>query len=417
MIERSSPVDRIPFRSASLEDLVIKPLAFVALGATQQGSAARGLCPRPATWPWPQAASLRSAPAVLPIAVIALATQFVPALGRATPVESLPSTVQASAPRSAQSAEVARQLERLKLQAEESKSFGSTPASARAAWELGLIYLHGAGVRRDAALALLWFQRAARLGREPWAYAGLAWCAIDGCVGPPRVDEAKRNIALLRRQHPVRADYLAWVLASREAPAQLASNRLGQALAPGVPDLALLEQTAAACDVQANLELGIMAADEQRSAEAQRFFERASSRSRAAETNLQILKNDRGAPERSTGPSPTPNADAQAALTQAQRYHRRPGTQANFAEAIHYYQLAASRGSQQARHMLELIDSRPLPGDKINIRWMEQLAYVDPLANFASLPPQNTQMMQRDPTPLFDLMPAFWRRQLTQVER
>ncbi|MFD2379270.1 hypothetical protein ACFSTJ_19785 [Ottowia pentelensis] len=67
--------------------------------------------------------------------------------------------------------------------------------------------------------------------------------------------------------------------------------------------------------------------------------------------------------------------------------------------------------------MLELIDSRPLPDGKINIRWMEQLAYVDPLANIAPLPAQNTQMMQRDPTPLFDLMPAFWRRQLTQVER
>ena len=359
---------------------------------------------------------MRSAPAVLPIAVIALATQFAPALGRATPLDSLPSAVQPSVPRGAHSTEVERQLERLRLQAGESKSFGSTPASARAAWELGLIYLHGAGVRRDAALALLWFQRAARLGREPWAYAGLAWCAIDGCVGPPRVDEAQRNIALLRRQHPVRADYLAWVLASREAPAQLASNRMGP-MAPGVPDLSLLEQTAAACDVQANLELGIMAVDEHRSADAQHFFERASPQSRAAEANLQILKSDRGAPERSTGLPPTPNADAQAALAQAQRYHRRPGTQANFAEAIHYYQLAASRGSQQARHMLELIDSRPLPRGKINIGWMEQLAYVDPLANIASLPPQNAQMMQRDPTPLFDLMPAFWRQQMTQVER
>ncbi|MEZ5608452.1 MAG: hypothetical protein R3E52_15385 [Burkholderiaceae bacterium] len=410
-------------------------------------------------------AAMRTLMAVLPIAVIALTTQLVPAWARAraTQVESLQTDVQPATPlqapavrspaieapspavphievrkpsesaprieappvvtgsltppRDAHSAEVQHELQRLRHQADASRSFGSTPSSAQAAWVLGLIYLHGAGVRRDPALAQQWFQRAARLGREPWAYAGLAWCAIDGCVGPPNVEEANRNIALLRRRHPARADYLAWVLASRQAPVQVANNRMGQAMEPEVPDLALLQRAAAAGDVQANLELGIMAATDHHTADAQRYLQRASPQSRAAEVDLQILKNGGVTPNRAVLPSPTPNVDAQAALAMAQRYHRGLGVPANFAEAIRFYRLAADRGSQQAKRMLALIYSRPMPNGSVNIGWMQQLAYVDPLTTIPSLPAQNAQMMQRDPTPLFDLMPAFWRQQLTQVER
>ena len=425
----------------------------------------QGPCPSHAAWRWPRAAWVRTVATVLPIAVIGLTTQFVPAWARARPtqVPALQADVQPvsplqapavqfplieapssavprievrkpsesankieaapvitgtlTAPRDAHSAEVQRELQRLRHQAEASKSFGSTPASAQAAWELGLIYLHGAGVRRDPALALQWFQRAARLGREPWAYAGLAWCAIDGCVGPPNVEEANRNIALLRRRHPARADYLAWVLASRQAPVEVASNRMGQAMEPVVPDLALLERAAAAGDVQANLELGIIAATDHRTADAQRYFSRASPQSRAAEVDLQILKNGGATPNRAVLPSPAPNVDAQMALAMAQRYHRGLGVPANFSEAIRFYRLAADRGSQQAKRMLALIYSRLMPNGSINVGWMQQLAYVDPLTTIPSLPAQTAQMMQRDPTPLFDLMPTFWRAQLTQVER
>lgn len=320
-------------------------------------------------------------------------------------------------PREAHPAAIQRELQRLLQQAEASNSLGSTPSSAQAAWQLGLIHLHGAGVRRDPALALQWFQRAARLGREPWAYAGLAWCAIDGCVGPPKVDEAYRDVALLRRRHPARADYLAWVLASRQAPALVAGKNTGQTLSPEVSDLALLQHAAMAGDVQANLELGIMAADDGRDAYARCLFERASPQSRAAEMNLRILENGGAMPNRASNPSPTPSADAQAAWAMAQRYHRRPATPANVAEAVRYYRLAAEGGSQRAMRMLSLIDSRTARDGKIDPGWMQQLAYVDPLASAPSLPERNVPPTQRDPTPLFDLMPAFWRQQLTQVER
>jgi len=119
-------------------------------------------------------------------------------------------------------------------------------------------------------------------------------------------------------------------------------------------------------DVQANLELGIIAATDHRTADAQRYFLRASPQSRAAEVDLQILKNGGATPNRAVLPSPAPNVDAQVALAMAQRYHRGLGVPANFSEAIRFYRLAADRGSQQAKRMLALIYSRPMPNGSIN---------------------------------------------------
>lgn len=60
------------------------------------------------------------------------------------------------------------------------------PASsaATAAWQLGLLTLHGVGMAPDPAQARHWFERAQALG-HPLAPAGLAWCEISGCVTSP----------------------------------------------------------------------------------------------------------------------------------------------------------------------------------------------------------------------------------------
>lgn len=408
----------------------------------------------------------RALTTLLPIALIALTTQLMPAWSRAlaTPASSLRNDVQApepsqqsavrpppievppptaqkivvrkpavtpgaleaapvatgslAEPHDVQTQKIHEQLQRLKRQAESARIIGSTPSSAQAAWILGLIYLHGAGVRRDPPLAQQWFQRAAHLGREPWAYAGLAWCAIDGCVGPPNVEEANRTIALLHRRYPARADYLTWVLASREAPVQAPNRRLDQEAAPTVPDLALLQRAGAAGDAQANLELGIIAATDHRQADAERYFLRAGPQSRAAAIDLQLLKSRRQEEASAAHPTPVANADAAQALAMAHRYHRGMGVPVNFSEAIRFYRLAAARGSAEAKRMLALIYSNPMPNGNINVAWMQQLAYVDPQTPIPNLPAApGPQVFQRDPTPLFDLMPAFWRQQLTQVER
>ena len=87
-----------------------------------------------------------------------------------------PVVVGTLATREARNPAIERELQRLLRQAEASRTPGSTLSSAQAAWQLGLIYLHGAGVRRDPAQAQRWFERAARFRREPLAQAGLAWC-------------------------------------------------------------------------------------------------------------------------------------------------------------------------------------------------------------------------------------------------
>lgn len=91
---------------------------------------------------------------------------------------------------------------------------------------------------------------------------------------------------------------------------------------------------------------------------------------------------------------------------------------ANFVEAIRLYRLADARGSVEARRMLGLIFSRPAPNGSINAGWMQQLAYVDTASTVPTVGVATTShMMVRDSTPLYDLLPAFWRQQMQQVGR
>lgn len=318
--------------------------------------------------------------------------------------------------RDARSTAVDRELQRLLRQAEAPRNFGSTVSSAQAAWQLGLIYLHGAGVRRDAAQAQVWFERAARFGREPWAYAGLAWCYLDGCNGPPQPAAAGRGIAQLRAFHPGRADYLAWVLASRQSPLQVSKPGQMQDQVLELPARSLLERAAAAGDVHANIELALNAVANDRIELAQDYLRRAGPQSAAAIADLRELSARGVSPI--TAPKAAPNASAQEALAAARKYHRGEGVPANFVEAIRFYRLAEGRGSQDARRMLGLIYSRPNPDGSINPGWMQQLAYVDtgtviPTVGVTSA----NHMLVREPTPLYDLLPAFWRQQMTQVDR
>ena len=311
---------------------------------------------------------------------------------------------------------VDRELQRLRRTAETPRAIGSTSQSAQAAWQLGLIYLHGAGVRRDPARAQQWFEQAARFGREPWAYAGLAWCYLDGCVGPPDPAAAARAIAQLRPRHPARADFLQWVLASRQAPLQVAKPGMNQDQVLEVPHRQLLEKSAAAGDMHANLELGMNAVANRRLEQAESYFKRAGPNSAAAAANLQEL---RGRDEVIVNqPAPPATASANEALAAARKYHRGEGVPSNFVEAIRYYRLAESRGSVEARRMLGLIYSRLLPDGSVNAGWMQQLAYVDATTTIPTVGVgSSTHMLHREPTPLYDLLPAFWRQQMTQVGR
>lgn len=324
------------------------------------------------------------------------------------------------APKDVQSQQRVQKLQQLQRAAAPASGYGSTRAAAQAAWQLGLIYLHGAGVRIDRPLAQQWFERAAQKNLEPWAFAGLAWCALDGCAAPPHPESATSAIARLRRSQPGRADFLAWVQATQRQPLQIA--------APGVDSssnnsnaarsaLVLLQRAAAAGDSAANIELGVMAFAQQDLQQAQTYFRRVAATSTFAAHNLSVVQT-----QSRPGAAPALRATdsvAETALDMAHMYHRGQGVPANFAEAVRFYRLAEQRGSTEARKMLELIFSRPMPDGSLNVAWMQQLANASPSASGA----RGFQLgsgvyalqMQRPPTPLFDLLPTFWQQQVQAI--
>ena len=308
-----------------------------------------------------------------------------------------------------------KELAQLRRAAEPPSGFGSTVAAANAAWTLGLIELHGGIAQRSPAQAQTWFERAARLGRQPLAYAGLAWCHIEGCKGPPDPTAAKQDIANLRPRHRARALYLEWMLNNRLQPLSVRTNDPQGVTSMELPMRDLLVSAANEGDAQARIELGLEAVTNGDLPAAKSYFQSASARSRAAAANLQLLDTPASTQVRQAAAEP---AEAERLLQQAQRQHRGIGVPVNYIEALRLYQAAAAKGNAAAKRMLALIMSRPMPDGSVNIAWMSQLAYLD-TAN--SLPQLDTRamasMMYRDPTPLFDLLPEAWQRQLTTVPR
>ena len=226
----------------------------------------------------------------------------------------------------------------------------------------------------------------------------------------------------MRATHPARADYLEWVLASRQTPLQVAPARnttraMTQPLEQSLPQQRQLERAAAEGDVQARLELALNDVANGRPDEALRTFNSLAKRSRAAKANAQLLEARSNTNAVLNSPL-TAQASAEDLLAAARAYHRGDGRPANYAEAIRLYRMAADKGNAEARKMLELIYSRPTPDGTVNLGWMQQLAY----ANTATIIPTvgvhaNTTMLYRAPTPLFDLMPDEWQDRVQAVGR
>jgi TPR repeat protein len=98
--------------------------------------------------------------------------------------------------------------------------------------------------------------------------------------------------------------------------------------------------------------------------------------------------------------------------------HRGIGRTPNYSEALRLYAKAASRGSVAAQRMLQLIYARPAPQGGVDILWMQQLAQVDPgVVPSSAIVPDGVQIWQREPTPLYDLLPTFWQQLVGEVSR
>jgi len=281
------------------------------------------------------------------------------------------------------------------------------PAPREAAWQMGLLALHGKAMPVDTMQAHYWFQRAQTMG-HPLAAAGLAWCYIDGCSGPPDPAAARPWITQLYSVDPGRALYLEWLVESRLAPLHLAPARLQDQPPPEPPPhRGLLARAARAGNIHALNELALENTTAGRLELALQQFNAAAERSEAAAANARLLTSRLEARA-----EPQPRHTARQWFLDAQRYHRGDGVPANYAEAIRLYQVASAGGSREAQRMLGLIYSRPAAHGVVDIAWMQQLAQFDVSRDGAvpsNLPPLSPQIFVREPTPLYDLLGPPWR--------
>ncbi|MFN4120972.1 hypothetical protein [Acidovorax sp.] len=296
-----------------------------------------------------------------------------------------------------------------------------TPAQRDAAWLLGLLALHGLGMPPDAPQAQHWFERAQALGHS-LAPAGLAWCALQGCgTGQPNPVLARPWLEPLRRADPGRAQFLEWLVEQQLAPLGALGAPPGpapvvvphaagpaHALSAATDARTLLRAAAQSGNAQALNELGLELLAAGRLHEALAQFNAAAPRSDAARANAQLLgQRLQASTAAAAGPA---RHTAHDWLLQAQSYHRGDGVPANYSEAVRLYQIAASAGDATARRMLQLIFSRAAPGGQIDVAWMQQLATAELAATTGpAAAPATLPRWQRDPTPLWDLVPLEWR--------
>lgn len=306
-----------------------------------------------------------------------------------------------------------QELEHLKQIANSSAQSGtSNVVAARAAWVLGLMYLHGTGVRTDVVQAHQWFEQAYAKG-ERMASAGLAWCALQGCSSTPNVQEAKKWIDVLRTVDLARARYLEWLSKTRLAPLPALSVEQGNPQAGMLVHRQLLVSAANSGDVNAQIELGLESAALNRYDKALQYFEAAAPRSLVAADNVAIVKEQLIIMRAQSGAeikSPVPLRDAEALFKEARRYHRGEGIPVNYNEAIRLYRMAQTAGSLQAQRMLNLIYARTSPDGQLDMGWMRQLSDADvsgptPQMGHSAGP----KLLHREPTPLYDLLPKLWK--------
>ena len=292
-----------------------------------------------------------------------------------------------------------------------SRHFGeATPREA--AWLLGLLALHGRVMPEDKAEARRWFERAQLLG-HPLAAAGLAWCLMDGCTGPPNPIAARAWIARLRSADPGRALYLEWRIESALAPLDVAVAVAEEPnLQPSTTKTQrrqLLVRAARLGNAQALNELGLESVSVHRLTEAlTQFRAAAAAHSPTAAANARLLASRLQVSTQTLQPQQSANQR----FAQALRYHRGDGVPANYTEALRLYQVAAATGSKPAQQMLERIYSRPSADGAVDIGWMQQLANLDITregAVLSTLQAPSAQLFVRDPTPLYDLIPPQWR--------
>lgn len=282
--------------------------------------------------------------------------------------------------------------------------------SANAAWILGLLYANGLGVDIDYSEAHLRFKQAHLLG-EPLAAAGLAWCDIQGCEGLPSAQQARLWLGQLRATKPGRALYLDWLLENTFSPLQNNSAESAASVEKmRIQRRQLLLNAAKTKDVQALIELGFEAVASEQLKEAQSYFLAAAPNSKVAANNALLVLNRQTDQKVLCQIASGADVADTVLLSVAQALHRGNYCPVNYIEAIRLYNLASNKGNIAAKRMLALIYSKPGANGNINIAWMQQLSQVDALTMSSTTNAINPlPMLQREPTPLYDLIPQHLR--------
>jgi TPR repeat protein len=200
------------------------------------------------------------------------------------------------------------------------------------------------------------------------------------------------------------AQYLEWWVSQAIAPLPSPTPEATQGMHP------LLLAAAKAGNAQAMNELGLEYLATGQLDKALTQFQSAAPKSAAAAANTHLLRQRLQPGLAKQQPSPS-RKDTPDWYAEAQRYHRGDGVPANYAEAVRLYQMAASSGDGKARRMLELIFSRPAANGTVDLAWMQQLAALNPESNGSpqnATTPLSPHTWQRDPSPLYGLIPAPW---------
>ena len=295
---------------------------------------------------------------------------------------------------------------------------GAIGSSADAAWLLGLVYAHGAGVAQDLGQSQLWFERALA-GGHPLGVAGLAWCALEGCKGPVNIPLARNYIATLKKSNAARALYFEWLIESKLSPFQPSSQASPEGNASGgeLVGRETLAQAARLGDIHALVELGLDSVAAQRISTARGYFQRAASTSAAAAHNLRLLdtQQDRVQASNTVQVINYATMDASALLSAARRNHRGSGQPVNYSEAIRLYRMAEAKGSAQARDMLALIFSRTSATGEVDLAWIQRLAQMDVSGQAPSYQAFGAPLFQRERTPLYDYLPELWKARVDKL--
>lgn len=292
-----------------------------------------------------------------------------------------------------------------------------TPADA--AWLLGLIYAHGAGVAVDLAQSQSWFERALD-GGQPLGAAGLTWCALEGCNRAPNVPQARTFIAILKKNHTARALYFEWLAESKLNPllsANITESTPTDSSSNDLVNRSILLQSAGLGDIHAQIELGLESVATRRIPQARSYFQNASANSSAAAHNLRLLNAQQNSAVNLTNTQPInfANMDASALYSAARRHHQGSGQPANYTEAIRLYRMAEVKGSQAARDMLALIFSRTSATGEVDLAWIQRLAQLEVSGPSPSYQALGAPMFQRERSPIFDYLPQLWKARIEKV--